>query len=396
MTASPQRLAPEEPAAPEAAEATLPLIQVGWVLPTDIQDLALLDAYEEARARVHTLLADLFPQFHWEMPLVRRHRYPPHGPLDPLELLELGLQEKIHFHWDFSLVVTPNDLHPRQRISTLGVPSSALEVAVMSSALLGPTTEIPERLAGLALHMLGHLWGLGHDEQGPMLPPESPESLSCVPFTEAQQIGVLARLEEVADERLEEEQARWGWLSFHWRTFWTDPQGIWLDIWDYAPWRLPLRMGRMTAATAVSIFFLLLGAESWEVGTHLSTPVLVLGALVTMVGATAFVFAGQNLGQISREVGWREQLVRSRMVIFGTLLLGIVFLWLFLFVTTFLIAALFPDQTVSGWAGVSLGGFSLLRHAAFMATVGVLAGALGGNLEEEEEIKADLLYDEET
>ncbi len=395
MTTLPERLA-QEPAEPHALEPQQPLIQVGWVIPTDVQDLALLDAYQEALERVRSLLAGLFPQFQWEMPLVRRHRYPPHGPLDPLELLELGLQEKIHFRWDFSLVVAPNDLRPRQRISTLGVPSSALEVAVMSSALLGPTGEIPERLAGLALHMLGHLWGLSHDERGPMRPPEAPESLACVPFTEAQQIAVLARLEEVADARLEEEQVRWGWLSFHWRTFWTDPQGIWMDIWDYAPWRLPLRMGRMTAATAVSIFFLLLGAESWEVGTHLSAPVLLLGALITMVGATAFVFAGQNLGQISREVGWREQLVRSRMVIFGTLLMGIVFLWLTLFVTTFLIALLFPVQTVSGWAGVPLQGIALMRHAAFMATVGVLAGALGGNLEEEEEIKADLLYDEET
>ncbi len=395
MTTFSEHLA-QEPAAPQALEPQQPLIQVGWVIPADVQDLALLDAYQEALERVRSLLAGLFPQFRWEMPLVRRHRYPPHGPLDPLELLELGLQEKIHFRWDFSLVVAPNDLRPRQRISTLGVPSSALEVAVMSSALLGPTGEIPERLAGLALHMLGHLWGLGHDEHGPMRPPEAPESLACVPFTEGQQIAVLARLEEVADARLEEEQVRWSWLSFHWRTFWTDPQGIWMDIWDYAPWRLPLRMGRMTAATAVSIFFLLLGAESWEVGTHLSVPVLALGALITMVGATAFVFAGQNLGQISREVGWREQLVRSRMVIFGTLLMGIVFLWLTLFVTTFLIALLFPVQTVSGWAGVPLQGIALMRHAAFMATVGVLAGALGGNLEEEEEIKADLLYDEET
>jgi hypothetical protein len=31
-----------------------------------------------------------------------------------------------------------------------------------------------------------------------------------------------------------------------------------------------------------------------------------------------------------------------------------------------------------------------------MAVLGVLAGALGGNLEDEDEIKAELLFDEET
>jgi hypothetical protein len=34
----------------------------------------------------------------------------------------------------------------------------------------------------------------------------------------------------------------------------------------------------------------------------------------------------------------------------------------------------------------------LLRQAAFMAMLGVLAGALGGNLEEQDVIKAELFF----
>jgi len=37
----------------------------------------------------------------------------------------------------------------------------------------------------------------------------------------------------------------------------------------------------------------------------------------------------------------------------------------------------------------------LVRYAAFLAIIGVVGAALGGNLEEESEIKAELFFDEE-
>lgn len=50
----------------------------------------------------------------------------------------------------------------------------------------------------------------------------------------------------------------------------------------------------------------------------------------------------------------------------------------------------------AGWLGVAPDGSALLRHAMFVATLGILAAALGGNLEEQEVLKSSLLYDEET
>jgi len=55
-----------------------------------------------------------------------------------------------------------------------------------------------------------------------------------------------------------------------------------------------------------------------------------------------------------------------------------------------------PLDVFARWAGVPPGRLSIPGYAAFMATIGVLAAALGGNLEEEAEIKAQLLFDEET
>src|SRR3712207_4414883 len=90
-------------------------------------------------------------------------------------------------------------------VCSLGVPSSALEVAVMSSARLGSPQQISERLAALALHLLGHLWGLDHAEDGPMRPPEDEQALRLMLFPEQQRVALASRFAEAADVRLEEQ-----------------------------------------------------------------------------------------------------------------------------------------------------------------------------------------------
>ncbi len=55
-----------------------------------------------------------------------------------------------------------------------------------------------------------------------------------------------------------------------------------------------------------------------------------------------------------------------------------------------------PRAVVSARVGAPPGGPGLARHAAFMASLGVLAGAPGGNLEDEGAIKTEHFFDEET
>lgn len=372
-----------------------PLVTIGWVLAADERDERMLEFYQQARQRLLDYLAAQFPQMHWQMPFVERRRFGPRGSLDPLPLLEMGVQEKLNRGWDFALVVVPNELRGRESSFTAGVPSSALEVGVLSSARLS-TEQMALPLANLALHLLGHMWGLEHTDDGPMRLPGPDHSAALHPFPDAQHDWVRARLEEVADARLEEEHRNWNWWSFHWHTFRSDPRGIVTDILGYAPWRLPLRTGRLTAAAAVSLIFLLLGAESWDIGTHLAGWMLVLAAVSCTLVATVFVYLGQNLSQICRGSTRKEQLTRTRMVLFGTLLIGMVCLWLVLFALA--LGAIFavPDSVVAGWLGSAPTTTDLLGHGVFVATLGILAAALGGNLEEQQVLKSSLLYDEET
>ena len=369
---------------------------VGWVLGADVRDTAVLAAYDAARARVLELLSRQLPAFEWEMPWVERRLNPPRGALDPLPLLELGAEEKLHRHWDYAVVLVPNELRPRRRVATVGVPSSALETAVASSARLGAGEALTERLAGLVLHLLGHLFGLEHETSGPMRPFEEPEEVVVEPFPPAQLEAIRRQLEESTDPRLEEQRRRWGRVAFYWRAFWADPRGIVRDILGSRPWRMPLALGRLTAAAAVSLVYLLLAAEPWEIGANLDPRWLVAGPAASVLLATAFVFWGQNLGQVGREHGWREQLARTHLVLFGTLLLGLASLWLVLFGVSWAMAAVFPRAVFARWAGTDPAHLRLAAYAAFMATLGVIAASLGGNLEEEDEIKAELLFDEET
>ncbi len=373
------------------------LVSIGWVLAADVWDEDLLTAYDLAREQVLDLLRDQFPEFEWEMPFVERRVYVPLGALDPLPLLELGAEEKIYRHWDYAIVIVPNELNPRHRVFTIGVPSSALEVAVVSSARLGRGDELVDRLGGLVLHMLGHLWGVGHALRGPTRDVESPEFFHIDTFPEDVREEIARHLREIADARLEEQKPHWGRISFYVRTFLTDPRGILEDIWNYAPWELPLYLGRLTAAAAVSTIFFLMTAEAWEIGAHLPQRLILWGAILSILVATTLLFFGQNLSTITRVRGLREQIARTQLVLFGTLLTGMLFLWIVIYVVSLGVAYLMPQEVVATWAGVpSPRHLPIARYAAFMASVGVLAAALGGNLEEEEDIKAEILFDEET
>ncbi|MAT99679.1 MAG: hypothetical protein CL608_21265 [Anaerolineaceae bacterium] len=375
------------------------LVHLGWVLAADTNKKEVLTVSENVCHKLKQTLAQQFPQFRWQIDFVHRHRFAPKGSLNPLPLLELGVQEKIAQHWDYVIVAVPNALRARDRVHTIGIPSSALETAVLSTASLNrrDPDKLTEQMIMLSLHLLGHVWGIEHCDEGPMIPPETPEKLQYAPFPAFQQEIIVDRLEEVADQRLEEQSQQWNSVIFYWRAFWADPKSILIDIVGYAPWLLPFRMARLTAATAVSLLILLLTAEAWEMGVNLPPSRLIFGTVSAILIATGFIFAGKNLGQISRDVGWREQLTRTRLVVVGTILFGMVSLWLILFLFSLMVGWLLPGEVLSRWVQMnSVDRLMLFRHAAFMAMLGVLAGALGGNLEEDVAIKARLFFDEET
>ncbi len=380
------------------SEQAIPLVQIGWVLAVDSEKPALQEFVSAVGEQVIRQLREQFPQFEWQLNRSQRKRFTERGQLDPLPLLELGVQEKLRNGWDYVFVLVPNELQARKRIRTIGVPSSALESMVLSLAPFMGLENSAEKAAQLALHLFGHVQGLNHEDATPMQPPEIPHEMAEGTLFSAEQITFISdRLQDVADSRTEELAHHHSRIGFYLHALRADPISILQDIWQYRPWRLPLRMGRLTAATTVTIIILLMAAEAWEVGTNFDPILLIIGTICAIFVATTFVFIGQNLGEVSRGMGMREQLVRTRVLVYATLFLGMTALWTVLFVVSFLAGLTLPRDVLIGWSQNSgLGMIEIARQAAFMALLGVIAGALGGNLEDEDELKAELFFDEES
>lgn len=347
------------------------------------------------RERLLDALTAQFPQFQWRIAVVTRHRFSPLGAIDPLTLLEFAVQEKIAHHLDYVLALVPNELSFRDRAATWGVPSSALEAGVISTGADAAPDVGADCLAAMSLHLLGHLWGLEHCGEGPMRPVDCRLDAAVAPFPADQQRAVADRLDEVADTRIEEERRGQSTLAFYWRTFTADPRGILTDLWGYAPWKLPFRLGRLTAGAVTFVVILLLTAETWEVGVNFAPAGVLAGTVAAIPAAAAFLFVGQNLAKLSGAGRLHEQLVRTRLVLYGSLLAGMASLWVVLAVTAFLVSLAMPDAVLARWLTGPPDTFALARYSAFMATLGLLGGALGGNLEDEGNFKAKFLFDEE-
>lgn len=369
-----------------------PRIQLGWVA-MDTERRA--DAGSAVADQLRDRLAAQLPEFDWRLERVERPLGRRYAPVDPLELLERGVQEKIGHHWDFALVVTGAELVARERPFIYGVPSSALETAVVSRSRLAGEEDPERRMLVLTQFLFGSLLGLEAREEGAMRRPRAGRTDDCEPFSPIELEQLRSRLRDVGDARLEEQGRRWNRWTFRWRTLSADPRGILRDIVGYRPWRQPFRLGKLTAAAFVSMLLLFLGAEAWELGEASGPAQLASGALLS-VGITAwFLYRGQNLSDLTRGVGLSEQVVRSRIVLWWCLLLGVASLWLFLFLSSFALASVLPRGEIESWLGSELDAAARLRFAAFLSSLGTLAGGLGGNLEDENHFKARFFFDEE-
>ena len=372
---------------------------IGWVCQPwrEGETELLADATARAAEEFIKRLRAQFPDYEWRCELRERRPRPvePRG-VDPLEMLAVGCGEKLARGWDFALVVTDAELLARTRPFTIGVPSSALETAVLSTSRFPRGEEDPwRRLAVMGLYFLGHMLGLDPHEPGAMSRPLDDGDVAISDYEPEDRRRVAARLDEVADLRLEEEGGKPG--SVFWmRTFLADPKGILIDTMGYQPWLTPFRLGGLTAAAFVSMLLLFLAAESWETGIAIKGSLLAAGAVAAVATGTVFLYRGQNLREFTRQALLSEQLARSRLVLQLTLLAGMASLWVVLFIVSLLLAAAFPSSVVERWTGMPIGPAELIRFSIFTATLGTLAGALGGNLEDEGAFKSKLLIDEES
>ena len=376
-----------------------PSLTIGVTLDAAESQEAHRTAREVAAELERSLQRDL-PDFHWIFRVLSRHDFPRETPQDPLALLEFGSDIKIEYGFDFLLVVTSCPLLARFDQATSGVPSTMLETGVISMARmldLDNVTATRRAVLGLCRHVLGHLFGLDHNDASVMQPREFWTDREPLDWSEEEKQQLADFLQDIADPRLEETAAagKSEW-KFYCQVLAGDGFALAREILFFRSWRMMLHLGRFTAATAVSVIFLFLSAEAWELGAAIHSDWLNLIVVVILLLATLSLYFGQNLQAVGRSDKMMEQAVRSRIILFGTLLTGMISFWINLFLISFGVIRIMPESVLAGWAGLGGQPLPAVHFARLMATFGILASALGGNLEEEHDLKAVLVYTEET
>ncbi len=374
-----------------------PTISIGLVVdPGESQVEAWVQRLEQ---ELSSGLRRDFPGFDWEFSIIRRRDFPKALPKDPLILLEFGSDIKIEYNLDFVLVFTSFPLKSRFEQGINGVPSNMLETGVITLAKVMETQDSGKATkAALALskHVLGHLWGLEHNEESVMRPRKFWTGDGPLYWSQHEKKQIEVYLRGVADPRLEETVgAAKGRLRFYLQVIMNERASLARDIFLFRSWLMMLHLGRFTAATAVSVIFLFLSAEAWEMGAAIQSGWLDLALVGVILVATLSLYFGQNLQGIATSDRMMEQAVRSRIVLMGTLFVGMAAFWINLFCISVVIIHLLPEQVLCNWAGLNGKALPIIHFSKLMATFGILASSVGGNLEEEQDIKAVLVYTEE-
>lgn len=393
-----------------------PPIEMGWVLvgPFEAADR---EAVEGARERVLETLSRAFPGFRWLIPVVEREAPVVRAREAPVELIDQGTVERQAKGWDFALVITGAELRSFFKPFALGTPARSLAVAAVSTIRIDPrasgqggaTGERVEVMAGrlhaLALHLLGHLNGLEHseDETALMFDVQTVEDLDRMArFGERDVARLRKELGEVADLRLEErgradKPSRW---SFYLRAAWHNLDDIVGSVRQARPWEFPLRLSRLTTAAFSAMLVLVITAEAWDLGMTQGRGFVVALSVVTLVATSAYIIRRQQILLRRQASRLTELTVVSDVSIVIAVFLGMVTTYAVLFGITLLLAyTLFSPRLVAGWAASIEGGIGTAHYvvfAGFVASLGILIGALGASFEEQSYFRHVAYVDEET
>jgi hypothetical protein len=382
-------------------------LELGWIVVgrLDEPDRAAVRA---ARQELLAEMREVFPEFHWRMPLIERSDLPTAMREEPVELLQVGLDERDVRHWDYVLVVTGADLVSHRKPYTLGVPSRAMGVGVLSTARIDPQAEGTEcdpeerarvmtrRTRALAAQLLGSLGGLDHGDGAMREVKELSDLDQRAPFTADDRDALEAELREVADLRVEEERPQSRRLPFYLRSAWINRDAIGSAIWRAQPWRFPWRLSKLTTAALSTLFVLINTAEVWEVAIGQSPWFLAGLSLTTLAVTSWYVVRRQRLLARRNQRRLTEQIVVTNLSMTVVVVLGMLTTYVGVFALTWLLGAtVFPGSVVENWTGTP----ARLEHYAylsgFVASLGIVIGALGVSFEQQHYFRHMVYVDDE-
>ncbi|PAP76066.1 hypothetical protein [Rubrivirga marina] len=334
------------------------------------------------------------------------HLTPAAGAYAPLDFLQIGLAEKLERGVHFLLIVTEVDLMATTLSYTLALPSQLTNVAVVSTKRLDPDFWgdaddeglAVRRLTALLLHSFGHLLNLGHtdDPENAMHDVAGVDGLEAMTqFSDAQRERMRRALPREAHER----SARRGHVGFALRTLVRDAPSIAAAVARANPFRLVTRLPTMIAAALSVLIVVFFSPEMWDVASTVELYQLAGFAVVALATATVVLYRAFAFGGV---LGRGRVLAESTVVTGAATALSLLLTMLIVFgvfaALTYLgIVTLFPRQLMETWPTVDPAVRTLdhVKLSLFVASLGVLAGSLGGRADSKDLVRGVLFVDEE-
>lgn len=393
----------------------LPVIEVGWIVAGRLDNVDRV-AVEQARDAVLEFMRQRLPAFDWRMPLLRRDKLVTSSQEEAVVLLDAGIVERNIRHWDFSVLVTNADLISHYKTDAIAAISRSLEGTVISTCRIDPkaaspeiadeerTSQLARRIQALVVHAFCHFCGLGHDDdpRNFMFDFETAEDLDGPAELSPRQIDDLRDdLQQVADQRLEEEQPtrRQSRLLFYLQAAWINRGDILESLYEARPWQYPFRLSRLTAAAVSTMVLLLVTAEAWDLGMSQTPAFVTLLSVIAILFTTWYTLLRQRLFVRRERRKLSEQNVVTNLSTFAIVLSGITTTYALLFLLTLAATqTLYTTELASNWSA-SLSRPPGLTHygtlAGFIASLGIFIGSLGASFEQQHYFRHVTFVDEE-
>src|ERR1700678_2525709 len=164
------------------------------------------------------------------------------------------------------------------------------------------------------------------------------------------------------------------------------------------PWRLALRLMRALAAAFAAGVFALVTSDIWRLAYYLGPARLTIIALGSVAGIIVTIMITTGLWERSPRPDAREQVILFNIVTATTVAIGVVVLYVALFIIMLVSALLLvPGDLLSSQLGHPAGAADQIRLAWLATSIATLGGALGAALESRETVReAACTYQQDT
>jgi len=154
------------------------------------------------------------------------------------------------------------------------------------------------------------------------------------------------------------------------------------------PWRLALRLMRALAAAFAAGVFALVTSDIWRLAYYLGPVRLTIIALGSVAGIIVTIMIATGLWERSPHRDAREQVILFNIVTATTVAIGVVVLYVALFIIMLVSALLLvPGDLLSSQLGHPAGAADQIRLAWLATSIATLGGALGAALESRETVR---------